>query len=85
MTTKLTGPLKREVEIEGQLYTLTITPDALRLVPKGRRKGYELGWKSLVSGEAALAAALNASLLDAPTSDRRPAKRGQSSQQKTRQ
>jgi hypothetical protein len=31
-------------------------------VPKGRRKGVEIAWKDLVSGEAALAAALNASL-----------------------
>jgi hypothetical protein len=75
MTTKLTGPLKREVEVEGLLYTLTITPDALKLVPKGRRKGYELRWKSLVSGEAALATALNASLLNAAASVRPPAKR----------
>ena len=74
MTTKLGGPLKRELEIEGQLYTLTITPDALKLVPKGRRKGYELGWKALVSGEAALASALNASLVEAPASD--PTERG---------
>ncbi len=74
MTTKLSGPLKRELEIEGQPYTLTITPDALKLVPKGRRKGYELGWKALVNGEAALATALNASLADAPAND--PAERG---------
>jgi hypothetical protein len=35
-------------------------------VPKGRRKGYELAWSALVSGEAALATALNASLAVAP-------------------
>jgi hypothetical protein len=29
---------------------------------KGRRKGLELSWKDLVSGEAALATALNASV-----------------------
>jgi len=64
MTTKLTGPLKREVEIEGQPYTLTISVDGLRLVPKGRRNGHELTWKSLVGGDAALAAALKASVAD---------------------
>jgi hypothetical protein len=64
MTTKLTGPLKREVEIEGQPYTLTISADGLRLVPKGRRNGHELTWKSLVGGDAALAAALKASVTD---------------------
>jgi len=31
-------------------------------VPKGKRKGQELAWRDLVGGEAALAAALNASL-----------------------
>ena len=62
MTTKLDKPLKRELSIEGDAYTLTISPDGLHLVPKGRRKGHELRWTDLVSGEAALAAALNASL-----------------------
>jgi len=62
MTTKLEGPLRREVDVDGALYTLTITPQGLALVPKGRRKGYELSWTALVSGDAALATALNASL-----------------------
>lgn len=62
MTTKLDGPLRREVDVEGQAYTLTIDPDGLRLVPKGRRKGLELRWAEMVSGDAALAAALQGSL-----------------------
>lgn len=62
MTTKLEGALRREVDIDGALYTLTITPDGLVLVPKGRRKGYELAWRAMISGDAALATALNASL-----------------------
>ncbi len=62
MTTKLQGPLRREVDIDGAAYTLTITPQGMALVPKGRRKGYELAWHALVSGDAALATALNASL-----------------------
>ena len=45
---------------------LTITPEGLTLVPKGKRKGYSLAWNDFVSGEAALATALNASLLVAP-------------------
>jgi len=32
---------------------------------KGRRKGQELAWKDLVSGDAALAVALNATLAQA--------------------
>lgn len=59
MTTKLEGPLKREIDIGGSPYTLTITPDGMTLMAKGRRKGLELLWSTLVSGEAALATALN--------------------------
>ena len=62
MATKLEKPLKREVEIEGKPYMLTISPQGMKLVLKGRRKGHEIAWKDLVSGDAALATALNASL-----------------------
>ncbi|HEX6319632.1 MAG TPA: hypothetical protein VFZ84_12225 [Burkholderiales bacterium] len=62
MATKLEKPLKREIQVAGEPYVLTITPEGLKLVPKGKRKGHELAWSALVSGEAALAAALNASL-----------------------
>ena len=62
MATKLEKPLRREVDIDGQPYMVTLSPEGLKLVPKGKRKGIELGWKALVSGEAALATALNASL-----------------------
>ena len=66
MTTKLDGPLRREITIDGEPYTVTISPDGFKLVPKGRRKGYELDWRSFVSGDAALVSALNASLAQAP-------------------
>jgi hypothetical protein len=62
MATKLEKPLKREVEVDGKPYMLTIAPQGMKLVPKGRRKGYEIAWKDFVSGDAALASALNASL-----------------------
>ena len=62
MATKLDKPLKREILVAGKPYMLTVGPEGLKLVPKGRRKGQELSWSALVSGEAALAAALNASL-----------------------
>ena len=62
MATKLDKALRREIAIEGKPYVLTIAPEGMKLVPKGKRKGQELAWKSLVSGEAALAVALNASL-----------------------
>ena len=62
MATKLEKPLKREIAIEGKPYMLTISPDGFKLVPKGKRKGQEIAWRSLVSGDEALAVALNASL-----------------------
>ena len=62
MTTKLAAPFKREIDIDGEKYTLTVTPEGMRLVLKGKRKGIELAWRSLVNGEAALSAALNATL-----------------------
>ena len=66
MTTKLEKPLKRELVIEGKPYVVTISPDGFKLVEKGRRKGQELFWKDIVSGQAALATALNASLKESP-------------------
>ena len=62
MTTKLNSPFKRELDVNGEKYTLTISPEGLKLVVKGKRKGIELNWASLVGGEAALATALNASI-----------------------
>jgi len=60
--TKLEKALKREIDIKGQPYIVTITPEGLKLTAKGKRKGQELTWIDLVSGQAALAVALNASL-----------------------
>ena len=62
MATKLDKILKRELEVNGEPYILTLSPEGLKLVPKGKRKGHELAWADLVSGQAALAAALQASL-----------------------
>lgn len=60
--TRLEAPLKRELKLRGRPYVVTVTPEGFRLVPKGRRKGLEMRWEDLVSGEAALATGLNASL-----------------------
>jgi hypothetical protein len=60
--TRLDKPLKRELKLKKQSYVLTIDPAGLKLTKKGRRKGIELAWSDLVSGDAAMAVALNASL-----------------------
>ena len=62
MTTKLNSPFKRELEVNGEKYTLTVMPEGFRLVLKGKRKGVELSWASIIGGDAALATALNANL-----------------------
>jgi hypothetical protein len=62
MTTKLEKPLKREINIKGQAFIVTLTPEGLKLTVKGKRKGQELTWEGIVGGDAALAAGLNASL-----------------------
>lgn len=62
MTTLLDKTLKREVRIQGRPYIVSLSPLTLKLTPKGKRKGLELGWEALVNGDAALATALNASL-----------------------
>jgi len=60
--TKLEGILRREIDIDGKPFTLTLSPEGLKVTAKGRRNGHELKWKDLVTGEAALAVALNASV-----------------------
>ena len=62
MATRLDKPLRRELSIRGKPFVVTLAPEGLRLVGKGRRKGLELRWEDVASGEAALATALAASL-----------------------
>ena len=62
MATLLEKSLKRELSIGGRAYILAISPEGLKLTLKGRRKGLELRWGALVSGDAALSVALNASI-----------------------
>ena len=62
MTTRLDKTLRREVSIKGRAFVVAVSPLGLKLTLKGRRKGCELKWESLVNGDAALAVALNASV-----------------------
>ena len=75
--TRLESTLKREVLIRGEPYRLTISPMGLHLARKGRRKGYELSWLDFVNGDAALARALSASVVDGPRSPAVAASRAQ--------
>jgi hypothetical protein len=62
MTTKLEKTLKREIDIAGAPYTVTISPAGVKITEKGKRLGREIAWKDLVSGDAAPAATLTASV-----------------------
>ena len=76
MTTVLDKELKRQVTVEGVVYTVTLDPEGIRLTGKGKRKPeVALRWSDLLSGEAAMAVALNASL-----SAKRTAPAGQETQ-----
>lgn len=41
--TPLDKPLRREVQIGDETYTLTIDPDGMKLVSKGKRNGLHTG------------------------------------------
>jgi hypothetical protein len=63
MTTILDKELKRQIHVDGADYTVVLDPQGMRLVAKGKRRPQvELLWSDLLSGEAAMAVALNASL-----------------------
>ena len=54
MATKLDKSIKRELEHQGKLYTITLAPDGVKVVEKGKRNGKELSWASIISGDATL-------------------------------
>ncbi|EIL93223.1 MULTISPECIES: hypothetical protein [Rhodanobacter] len=60
--TPLNKRLRRERVIDDRRCTLSIDPAGLKLVEKGHRRDMTLGWRELLNGDAALAAALKASL-----------------------
>ena len=78
MTTALDKVLRRSLKIKDREYLVTLSPNGLKLTLKGRRLGLDLKWSELVNGEAALAAALQASVgqfEDAPHPFRKKKKR----------
>jgi len=62
VTTSLDRTLRRQIKVNGQDYVVVLSPEGLKITLKGKRKGLELSWSALVSGDAALAVALNASV-----------------------
>jgi hypothetical protein len=62
LTTRLDKPIKRELELDGKLYTVSVGPAGVKVVPKGGRKGHEISWEALLSGEVELRRDLNMTL-----------------------
>jgi hypothetical protein len=62
MATLLSKALKRAISINGADYVLTISPEGFTLTPKGKRKGQSWTWTQMLSGEAGLTSALQASV-----------------------
>jgi len=47
MATKLERTIRREITIDGEPYTIAISPDGLRLTRKRFRSGVEMSWKTI--------------------------------------
>jgi hypothetical protein len=62
MATKLDKTIKRELDLDGKLYTVTMSPEGVKITPKGARKGQEITWSTLLSGDAELRRDLNVSV-----------------------
>ena len=62
MAAKLDKLIKRELELDGKLYTVSISPEGVKITPKGARKGPELTWRTLLGGDAELNRDLNISV-----------------------
>ena len=74
MATVLDKVIKRQVTVDGVDYTVAVDPEGFRLTGKGKRTPeVDLRWRDLLSGEAAMAAALNASLLKKRQAATKPA------------
>jgi hypothetical protein len=62
MMTPLDRPLRREINIDGKAYTVTLDPFGLKLTRKAHRNGVELRWTDLLNGDAATEASLHDTL-----------------------
>jgi hypothetical protein len=54
MATKLDKSIKRELVHGDKTWTITIAPEGIKVVEKGRRNGIEMSWSSIISGDASL-------------------------------
>ena len=57
MATKLDKAIKRELEVDGKTYTVIMSPDGIKVTPKGGRIGRETSWRTLLGTEGAMGGA----------------------------
>lgn len=50
MATKLSKEIRREIEIDGEPFTVTISPTGVKLTKKRFRSGRALSWRALWAG-----------------------------------
>jgi hypothetical protein len=62
MTAKLDSLIKRELKLDDETYTVSMSPEGLKIALKGRQKGREITWKTLLSGDAELTQQLKMSV-----------------------
>ncbi|MGH7678811.1 MAG: hypothetical protein ACRENU_10120 [Gemmatimonadaceae bacterium] len=62
MAVKIEKTIKRELEMDGKTYTIAIAPEGIKVTEKGKRKGREISWRAIISGDAQLAEELKVSL-----------------------
>ena len=62
MTAKLDSLIKRELKLGQETYTVSMSPEGVKIAPKGKRKGREISWETLLSGDAELTQQLKMSL-----------------------
>jgi hypothetical protein len=62
MAVKLEKTIKRELTLDDRTYTIAIAPEGVKVTEKGKRKGREISWRAIVSGDAQLAEDLKISL-----------------------
>ena len=82
--TPLNKSLKRALVLKGVDYVITLSPDSLKITQKGKRLGVTLKWTDIVSGESALAMALQASVGRLNAKDSPPRRRGRSTNSRLR-
>jgi hypothetical protein len=56
MATKLNKMLKREIDVDGKPYMVTLSPAGLKLTEKGKRLGREHTWKDLLGADVDMGA-----------------------------